>query len=38
MGMTLAQHPETKIAPERHPNLAAAQHHIDETIEKIEEA
>ena len=38
MGMTFAQHPETKIDPARHPNLAAAQHHIDEAIEKIDAA
>ena len=38
MGVTFAQHPETNIDPARHPNLAAAQHHIVEAFEKIEEA
>jgi hypothetical protein len=38
IGVTFAQHPETNIDPTRHPNLAAAQHHIVEAIEKTAEA
>lgn len=38
MGMTFAQKPEMNIDPARHANLAAAQHHIGEAVEKIEEA
>jgi hypothetical protein len=38
MGVSFAQHPKTNIDPARHPNLAAAQHHIAEAIEKTEEA
>jgi hypothetical protein len=38
MGVASAQHPETNIDPTRHPNLAAAQHHIVEAIEKTDEA
>jgi hypothetical protein len=38
MGVTFAQRPETNIDPARHSNLAAAQHHIVEAFEKIEEA
>jgi hypothetical protein len=38
MGATFAQHPEMNIDPARHPNLAAAQHHIGEAMEKVREA
>ena len=38
MGVTFAQRPETNIDAARHPNLAAAQHHIAEAYEKIDEA
>jgi hypothetical protein len=38
IGVTFAQHPETNIDPARHSNLAAAQHHIAEAIEKIDAA
>jgi F0F1-type ATP synthase membrane subunit b/b' len=38
MGVTFAQKPEMNIDPARHANLAAAQHHIGEAFEKIQEA
>jgi F0F1-type ATP synthase membrane subunit b/b' len=38
MGVTFAQKPEMNIDPARHSNLAAAQHHIGEAFEKIQEA
>jgi len=38
IGVTFAQRPETNIDPTRHPNLAEAQHHIQEAFEKIGEA
>ena len=38
MGVTFAQRPETNIDPARHANLAEAQHHILQAVEKIEEA
>ncbi|HET6929893.1 MAG TPA: hypothetical protein VFI45_06200 [Candidatus Acidoferrum sp.] len=38
IGVTFAQKPEMNIDPARHANLAAAQHHIGEAFEKIEEA
>jgi hypothetical protein len=38
IGVTFAQHPEMNIDPARHPNLAAAQHHIGEAMEKVREA
>lgn len=38
MGVTFAQRPEMNIDPARHANLAAAQHHIGEAFEKIQEA
>jgi hypothetical protein len=36
-GIVAAQIP-TDINPQRHPNLAEAQHHIQQAYEKIEEA
>jgi len=38
IGVSFAQHPETNIDPARHPNLAEAQHHIQQAFEKIGEA
>lgn len=39
IGVALAQHaPATDIDPARHPSLAAAEHHILEAFEKIDEA
>lgn len=38
MGATFAQRPEANIDPARHPDLAAAQHHIFEAIQKTDEA
>jgi len=38
MGMTFAQKPVMNIDPAKHANLAAAQHHISEAYEKIQEA
>lgn len=38
MGVTVAQHPEKAIDPVRQPDLAAAEHHITEAIEKTEAA
>lgn len=38
IGVTYAQHPGENIDPARHPNLAAAQHHIGEAMEKVREA
>jgi F0F1-type ATP synthase membrane subunit b/b' len=38
MGVTSAQRPETNIDPTRHANLAEAQHHILQAVEKIDEA
>lgn len=37
-GVTFAQRPETDIDPARHPNLAEAQHHILQAVEKIDQA
>jgi F0F1-type ATP synthase membrane subunit b/b' len=38
IGVTFAQRPDTNIDPARHPNLAEAQHHIQQAFEKIGEA
>ena len=38
IGVTFAQRPETNIDPSKHPNLAEAQHHILQALEKIDEA
>jgi hypothetical protein len=38
MGIAFAQQPETDINPNRHSNLAAAQHHVVEAYGKIVEA
>ena len=38
MGVTFAQKPELNIDPARHPNLAAAQHHIGEAMGDVKEA
>jgi F0F1-type ATP synthase membrane subunit b/b' len=38
MGVTFAQKPIMNIDPARHPNLAAAQHHIGEAMEKVRDA
>ena len=38
IGVTFAQRPEASIDPARQPNLAEAQHHIQEAFEKIGEA
>ena len=38
MGVTFAQKLEMNIDPAKHANLAAAQHHIGEAFEKIQEA
>jgi F0F1-type ATP synthase membrane subunit b/b' len=38
MGVTLAQRPVTNVDPAKHANLAAAQHHMVEAFEKLEEA
>lgn len=38
LGVALAQRPETDIDPARHPNLAEAQHHILQAVEKIDAA
>jgi F0F1-type ATP synthase membrane subunit b/b' len=38
IGVTFAQRPETNIDPNKHPNLAEAQHHILQAFEKIDEA
>ena len=38
MGITFAQKPVINIDPARHANLAAAQHHIIEAYEKVQEA
>ena len=38
MGVTLAQRPATNVDAGKHPNLAAAQHHMVEAFEKLEEA
>jgi hypothetical protein len=38
IGVAFAQRPETDINPQRHSNLAAAQRHIVEAYNKIEEA
>ncbi|HTB95234.1 MAG TPA: hypothetical protein VK728_20535 [Candidatus Sulfotelmatobacter sp.] len=38
MGVTFAQKPVMNIDPGRHPNLAAAQHHIGEAFAKVQEA
>jgi hypothetical protein len=38
MGVTFAQKPEMNIDPARHPNLAAAQHHIGEAMGDVKEA
>ena len=38
LGIAFAQRPETNIDPNRHPNLAEAQHHILQAFEKIDEA
>lgn len=38
MGIAFAQKPETDINPNRHANLAAAQHHVVEAWAKITEA
>ena len=38
MGVTFAQKLEMNIDPAKHANLAAAQHHISEAFEKIQEA
>ncbi len=38
MGIALAQRPETDIDPNRHANLAEAQHHVVQAYEKIVEA
>ena len=38
IGVTFAQRPETTIDPTRHPDLAEAQHHIQQAFEKIGEA
>ena len=38
IGVTLAQRPETNIDPNKHPNLAEAQHYILQAFEKIDEA
>ena len=38
IGVTFAQRPETSIDPNKHPNLAEAQHHILQAFEKIDEA
>jgi hypothetical protein len=38
IGVTLAQRPETDIDPAKYPNLAEAQHHILEAVEKIDAA
>jgi len=37
-GMVLAQAPTPNIDPHKHPNLAEAQHHIQQAYQKIEEA
>jgi len=37
-GIAFAQRPETDIDPNRHANLAAAQHHVVEAWVKITEA
>jgi len=38
MGIAFAQRPETDIDPNRHANLAEAQHHVVQAWEKIVEA
>ena len=38
IGATFAQRPETSLDPTRHPDLAEAQHHIQQAFEKIGEA
>ena len=38
IGVAFAQRAETNIDPARHPNLAEAQHHIQQAVEKIGEA
>lgn len=38
LGVAYAQRPETDINPERHSNLAAAQHHVVEAYNKVVEA
>ncbi len=38
IGVTFAQKPVMNIDPARHPNLAAAQHHIGEAFAKVQEA
>ena len=38
MGIAFAQAPETDINPERHANLAEAQHHVVQAYAKIVEA
>lgn len=38
MGIAFAQRPETDISPERHANLAEAQHHVVQAYAKIVEA
>ena len=38
IGVTFAQRPETSIDPARHPNLAEAQHHIQQALEKVGDA
>ena len=38
MGVTFAQRPAMDIDPARHPDLAAAQHHVNEAYLKTEEA
>jgi uncharacterized protein HemX len=38
MGVAFAQRPETDIDPNRHANLAEAQHHVVQAYQKIVEA
>ncbi len=38
IGVTFAQRPEADIDPAKHPNLAEAQHHILQAVQKIDEA
>ncbi len=38
LGVTFAQRPETDIDPDRHPEMARAQHEIARAYEHVEEA